>query len=152
MAASPGKCRYQPHCPSVNCAQTVGLGWDAFAVEAPSQGHDGGIRMCQYKDRVRIGMASESLGDKVRLTAPRWRRHRAPINRQKVDAILRHRRPSRTFVDQRSEPFVGAYQVRADDVARNVLHPCDGLEPARLFGVRRLAEDFAVLNRAAADI
>src|SRR5687768_11181605 len=37
--------------------------------------------------------------------------------------------PRKGIVDERTQPWVRVRQVRADDVAGNVLHPCHLLEP-----------------------
>src|SRR5271168_3822162 len=57
--------------------------------------------------------------------------------------------PREDVIEKRFEASVSVFQVRADDIARNFLHPCDGFEPTpfRVCGFSkectRLRGDFA---------
>ena len=97
-------------------------------------------------------MAREGLGDQLGLPAASRRGDDAPVNCQEVDHSSGTIGPREDIVNERSETRICVRQIGADDVAGNVLHPRDGLEPPGLFRPRGLSEDQAALRRDAVDM
>ncbi len=56
-------------------------------------------------------------------------------------------RPREDTVNKLAETSVGVRQIGSYDVAGNVLHPCDRLEPSTPSGPRGLAKETAAFRR-----
>ena len=94
MGAPRWKRRDQPHSPTVDGSKPVSLRRNSGAVEAPAQGYDARVGVCQYEDRLSTGMASDGLSDQVGLAAARRRGHRAPVDCQEINLIRWHYLPT----------------------------------------------------------
>ena len=89
--------------------------------------------MRQHEDRLPAGVAGEGIGDKVGLAATGRRGHGTSVDRQDVDVIPNIASPRKDIVNECPETCICFRQIGANDVAGNVLHIRDRLEPPSFF-------------------